>query len=67
MDQQVHVIIMALGGSGSSDGEDALSMTCNEAMRRGIVVCVAAAISTDRTQTAQNCRGQLSEYSFATL
>jgi serine protease AprX len=42
VDQGVHVINLSLGGSGSSDGQDALSMTCNVAVSRGIVVCVAA-------------------------
>lgn len=42
VDQGVQVINMSLGGSGSSDGQDALSLTCNAAVARGIVVCVAA-------------------------
>lgn len=42
VDQGVHVINLSLGGSGSSDGQDALSVTCNAAVARGIVVCVAA-------------------------
>ena len=42
VDQDVHVINLSLGGSGSSDGQDALSMTCNVAVARGIVVCAAA-------------------------
>ena len=42
VDQGVHVINLSLGGSGSSDGQDALSMTCNAAVARGIVVCAAA-------------------------
>jgi serine protease AprX len=40
--QNVHVINLSLGGSGSSDGQDALSLTCNAAVARGIVVCAAA-------------------------
>jgi serine protease AprX len=42
VDQEVHVISLSLGGSGSSDGKDALSMTCNAAVARNIIVCVAA-------------------------
>jgi serine protease AprX len=42
VEQAVHVINLSLGGSGSSDGKDALSMTCNAAVAEGIVVCVAA-------------------------
>jgi len=42
VDRGVQVINMSLGGSGSSDGQDALSLTCNAAVARGIVVCVAA-------------------------
>ena len=42
VDQGVQVINLSLGGSGSSDGQDALSLTCNAAVSRGIVVCVAA-------------------------
>ncbi|MBN1935775.1 MAG: S8 family serine peptidase, partial [Anaerolineae bacterium] len=42
VEQGVNVINLSLGGSGSSDGTDALSMTCNAAMARGVVVCVAA-------------------------
>ena len=42
VDQGVQVINLSLGGSGSSDGQDALSMTCNAAVAMGIVVCAAA-------------------------
>jgi serine protease AprX len=42
VDRGVQVINLSLGGSGSSDGQDALSLTCNAAVSRGIVVCVAA-------------------------
>jgi serine protease AprX len=42
VDQGVQVINLSLGGSGSSDGQDALSLTCNAAVAQGIVVCVAA-------------------------
>ena len=42
VEQQVDVINLSLGGSGSSDGQDALSMTCNAAVERGIVLCAAA-------------------------
>jgi serine protease AprX len=42
VEQSVHVMNLSLGGSGSSDGQDALSMTCNAAVDQGIVVCVAA-------------------------
>jgi serine protease AprX len=42
VDQGVQVINLSLGGSGSSDGQDALSLTCNAAVAQGFVVCVAA-------------------------
>ena len=42
VEQGVQVINLSLGGSGSSDGQDALSMTCNAAVAEGIVVCAAA-------------------------
>ena len=42
VDQNVHVINLSLGGAGSSDGQDALSLTCNAAVGRGIAVLVAA-------------------------
>jgi serine protease AprX len=42
VDQGVHVINLSLGSSGSSDGNDALSYTCDAAVGKGIVVCVAA-------------------------
>lgn len=42
VDRGVHVINLSLGGSGSSDGLDALSLTCNAAVAQGVVVCVAA-------------------------
>jgi serine protease AprX len=42
VDRGVQVINLSLGGSGSSDGQDALSLTCNAAVARGIVVCAAA-------------------------
>jgi len=41
-EQGVDVINLSLGGSGSSDGQDALSLTCNAAVEQGITVCVAA-------------------------
>lgn len=36
------VINLSLGGDGSSDGSDALSLHCDAAVDRGAVVCVAA-------------------------
>jgi len=42
VDQGVQVMNLSLGGSGSSDGQDALSLTCNAAVSEGVVVCVAA-------------------------
>ncbi len=42
VEQQVQVINLSLGSAGSSDGTDALSLACNNAMARGVVVCVAA-------------------------
>jgi serine protease AprX len=38
----VHVINMSLGGDGTCDGTDALSVTCDAAVERGVVMCVAA-------------------------
>ncbi len=40
--QSVQVINMSLGGDGACDGTDALSVTCDAAVARGIVMCVAA-------------------------
>jgi len=42
VDQKVDVMNLSLGGALSSDGQDALSLTCNAAVAEGIVVCVAA-------------------------
>lgn len=42
VEQGVDVINLSLGGSGSSDGQDALSLTCNAAVEQGITVFVAA-------------------------
>ncbi len=40
--QGVQVINMSLGSDGACDGTDALSVLCDEAVRRGIVMCIAA-------------------------
>ncbi|MBU0493763.1 MAG: S8 family peptidase [Chloroflexi bacterium] len=40
--QNAHVINLSLGSAGSSDGNDALSQTCDAAVGRGVVMCVAA-------------------------
>ena len=40
--QNVKVINLSLGGAGPCDGTDALSATCDAAVDRGIMVCVAA-------------------------
>jgi serine protease AprX len=40
--QNVKVINMSLGGVGPCDGTDALSTTCDAAVDRGVMVCVAA-------------------------
>ncbi len=42
VDQGVQVISLSLGGTGPSDGTDALSEMCDAAMASGVVVCVAA-------------------------
>ncbi len=43
LDQQVQVINLSLGGSGSCDGTDALSTLCDEAVQQaGVVICAAA-------------------------
>jgi serine protease AprX len=51
VDQNVDVINLSLGSSGSSDGQDALSLTCNAAVGLGIVVCVAAGNAGPRSET----------------
>jgi serine protease AprX len=38
----IEVLSISLGSSGSSNGQDALSLACNSAVTAGIVVCVAA-------------------------
>ncbi len=40
--QKAQVVNLSLGSDGSSDGTDALSVTCDEAVKRGVAVCVAA-------------------------
>ncbi len=40
--QGVQVINLSLGSDGACDGTDALSATCDAAMDKGVVVCVAA-------------------------
>lgn len=40
--QGVQVINLSLGSDGACDGTDALSVTCDAAVSRGIAVCVAA-------------------------
>jgi subtilisin family serine protease len=40
--QGVQVINLSLGSDGACDGTDALSVTCDAAIDKGIVVCVAA-------------------------
>jgi serine protease AprX len=40
--QGVQVINLSLGADGSCDGTDAMSETCDAAVNRGVVVCVAA-------------------------
>ncbi len=42
VEQGVRIISLSLGSSGSSDGLDALSETCDAAVERGIMVVVAA-------------------------
>jgi len=42
VEQGVQIISLSLGGPGPCDGKDALCETCEAAMERGIVVCVAA-------------------------
>ncbi|MBN1579522.1 MAG: S8 family serine peptidase, partial [Anaerolineae bacterium] len=51
VDQNVDVINLSLGGTSSSDGTDALSMTCNAAVAQGIVVCIAAGNSGPGSRT----------------
>ncbi len=43
LEEDVQVVNLSLGGSGSCDGTDALSVLCDEAVRQqGTVMCVAA-------------------------
>jgi len=42
VDKGAQVISLSLGGTGPSDGRDALSETCNAAVEYGVAVCVAA-------------------------
>jgi serine protease AprX len=42
LEQGVQVANLSLGSSQASDGTDALSAACDEMVRRGVVVCVAA-------------------------
>ncbi|MBI3943773.1 MAG: S8 family peptidase [Chloroflexi bacterium] len=42
LEQGAQVINLSLGSSGSSDGQDALSVACNAAVDHGVVMCVAA-------------------------
>jgi serine protease AprX len=42
LNQGVQAINLSLGGDGPCDGTDALSATCDVAVERGVVVCVAA-------------------------
>lgn len=42
VDQGAQVINLSLGSSGSCDGTDALSATCDAAVEHGVVMCVAA-------------------------
>ena len=42
VDRGARVINLSLGIAGASDGSDALSLTCDAAVDRGAVVCVAA-------------------------
>ena len=52
LDQQVQVINLSLGGSGSCDGTDALSTLCDEAVQQaGVVICAAAGNSGPRAET----------------
>ncbi len=52
LEQQVQIINLSLGGSGSCDGTDALSTLVDEAVRQaGVVVCVAAGNEGPDSQT----------------
>jgi len=42
VEQKAHVACLSLGSAGPCDGTDALSVTCDAAVERGVVVCVAA-------------------------
>jgi serine protease AprX len=52
LDQQVQIINLSLGGTGSCDGTDALSTLCDEAVTQaGVVMCVAAGNTGPGTRT----------------
>jgi subtilisin family serine protease len=52
LEQQVQIINLSLGGSGSCDGTDALSTLCDEAvLQGGVVMCIAAGNAGPRQQT----------------
>lgn len=52
LEQQVQIINLSLGGSGTCDGTDALSTLCDEAVQQeGVVICVAAGNAGPGSQT----------------
>jgi serine protease AprX len=52
LDQKVQVINLSLGGTGSCDGTDALSVLCDEAVTQAdVVICVAAGNSGPGSKT----------------
>jgi serine protease AprX len=52
LDQQVQIVNLSLGGTGSCDGTDALSTLCDEAVTQaGVVMCVAAGNTGPAPQT----------------
>lgn len=52
LEQRVQIINLSLGGRGPTDGTDALSVLCDEAVTQaGVVICVAAGNTGPRPQT----------------
>ncbi len=47
----IEIISLSLGGSGSSNGQDAMSVACNNAVNAGLVVCIAAGNAGPKTYT----------------
>lgn len=51
VEQGAHVVNLSLGSDGACDGTDALSVLCDAAVARGVVLCVAAGNAGPGTST----------------